>query len=160
MRSKEWLAFGACILLCEGAGVLGSFFSTPAIASGWYATLVKPELAPPNWVFGPVWTLLYFFMATAAFLVWRAESHRREVKCALFVFALQLALTILWSALFFALHSPAIAFAEIIVLWLAIIATIGIFVKTSRMAALLLLPYLLWVSFAAYLNYSIWMLNS
>lgn len=146
------------IVVSELAGIIGSVFTMPSIA-GWYATLTKPELAPPNWVFGPVWTTLFAFMGIAAFLVWRKGLDRRDVKIALGIFLGQLALNTLWSIIFFGLQSPAGACVEIIFLWLAILATIIAFAKISKPAAWLLVPYILWVSFAAYLNYSIWMLN-
>lgn len=146
------------IIISELAGVIGSLFTTPSIA-GWYAGIIKPELNPPAWVFGPVWTTLFVLMGIAAFLVWRKGYGRKDVKIALGLFYGQLILNTLWSIIFFGLHSPGGAFIEIIFLWLAILATIIAFAKISRPAAWLLLPYILWVSFAAYLNYSIWILN-
>lgn len=147
------------IVVAELAGVIGSVFTAPAIDS-WYANLVKPELSPPNWVFGPVWTTLFALMGIAAFLIWRKGLNRKDVKIALGLFIGQLALNALWSIIFFGLHSPAGAFVEIIFLWLAILATIIAFYKISRLSALLLLPYVLWVSFAGYLNFSIWQINT
>lgn len=147
------------IIIAELAGVIGSFFTTPSIA-GWYAGIIKPELNPPAWVFGPVWTTLFVLMGIAAFLVWKKGYDRKDVKLALNIFYGQLILNTLWSIIFFGLHSPGGAFIEIIFLWLAILATIIAFAKISRPAAWLLLPYILWVSFAGYLNYSIWQLNS
>lgn len=142
----------------EAAGVIGSFFTAPSIP-GWYAGLVKPELAPPNWVFGPVWTTLFALMGIAAFLVWKKGWGRKNVQVALAIFGGQLMLNLLWSILFFGLRSPGAALVEICFLWLAIWATIIAFGRISRAAAWLLVPYVLWVSFAAYLNYAIWMLN-
>lgn len=150
---KGWLALVGFILLSQGAGILGSLFTTPAIG-GWYATLVRPDIAPPNWVFGPVWTTLFFLMGVAAFLVWRTGA-----RAPLRFFYLQLGLNVLWSILFFGLRAPGAAFAEIIILWSAIAATIVAFAQVSRTAAALLLPYIAWVSFAGYLNYLIWTLN-
>jgi tryptophan-rich sensory protein len=146
------------ILGSEFAGILGSFFTTPSI-TGWYQTLNKPEIAPPNWVFGPVWTTLFALMGIAAFLIWKRGWNRRDVKIALGIFIGQLALNTLWSILFFGVHSPGSAFIEIIFLWLAILATMIAFSKISKAAAWLLLPYIMWVSFAGYLNYLIWSLN-
>ena len=142
------------IVISEAAGIIGSLFTASAIP-GWYASLIKPQLAPPNWVFGPVWTTLYALMGIAAFLVWKRGLERREVKTALAIFVGQLALNTLWSIIFFGLKNPGAAFIEIILLWLAILATIIAFAKISKPAAWLLVPYLLWVSFAGYLNYAI-----
>ncbi len=146
------------IIGSELAGIIGSVFTTPSI-TGWYQTLNKPEIAPPNWVFGPVWTTLFALMGIAAFLVWKRGWDRREVKIALSIFIGQLVLNTLWSIIFFALRSPGAALVELIFLWLAILATMIAFGKISRAAAWLLLPYIMWVSFAGYLNYLIWSLN-
>jgi len=147
------------IVVSELAGIIGSVFTTPSIA-GWYAGIVKPALNPPAWVFGPVWTTLFALMGIAAFLVWKKGLDRKDVKIALSIFIGQLVLNIFWSIIFFGLHNPGLAFIEIIFLWLAILATIIAFAKISRPAAWLLVPYILWVSFAGYLNYSIWQLNA
>jgi translocator protein len=153
----------SAILLCEAAGFVGSFFTTPSIASGWYATLNRSALTPPAWVFAPVWTLLFALMGVALFLVLRERTARRataaETKTAVGAFLVQLAFNVLWSALFFGMHDPASAFAEIIILWLSIVATVVFFWRINRSAAYLLLPYLAWVSFAGYLNFTIWQLN-
>lgn len=146
------------IIISELAGIIGSLFTAPSIA-GWYATLTKPALNPPSWIFGPVWTTLFALMGIAAFLVWKKGLDRKDVRIALSIFIGQLALNMLWSIIFFGSQSPEAAFVEIIFLWLAILATITVFAKISKPAAWLLLPYILWVSFAAYLNYSIWILN-
>ena len=147
------------IVVSELAGIIGSVFTTPSIA-GWYAGIVKPALNPPAWVFGPVWTTLFALMGIAAFLVWKKGLDRKDVRIALGIFLGQLVLNTLWSIIFFGLHSPGSALVEIVFLWLAILATIIVFAKISKPAAWLLLPYILWVSFAGYLNYSIWQLNS
>ena len=146
------------IFVAELAGIVGAGFTAPSIA-GWYASLVKPELNPPAWVFGPVWTTLYALMGIAAFLVWRKGWARRDVKIALGIFVVQLILNTLWSVIFFGLHSAGGALIEIILLWLAILFTIVTFAKISKTCVWLLLPYILWVGFAAYLNYMIWVLN-
>ncbi len=146
------------VVICELAGAVGSIFTVPAI-SGWYAGLIKPALNPPNWIFGPVWTTLYLLMGIAAFLVWQKGFERTEVRTALIIFGVQLLLNMAWSAIFFGAHNPAGAFADIVLLWLAILATILTFYKISPVAAYLLLPYILWVSFAGYLNYAVWTLN-
>ncbi len=146
------------IVISELAGIIGSVFTVPSIA-GWYAGIIKPSLNPPAWIFGPVWTTLFALMGIAAFLIWQKGLERRDVKIALGIFIGQLILNTLWSIIFFGLHNPGAAFIEIIFLWLSIITTIIAFAKISKPAAWFLVPYILWVSFAGYLNYSIWMLN-
>ncbi len=146
------------IVISELAGIIGSVFTMSSIA-GWYSTLVKPALNPPSWVFGPVWTTLFALMGISAFLIWKKGLGRKDVKIALGIFLGQLVLNTFWSIIFFGLHFPGGAFIEIIFLWLAILATIIAFAKISKPAMWLLLPYILWVSFAGYLNYSIWQLN-
>ncbi len=159
MKNNTALKLVGAILLCEAAGFFGTLFTMPAIESGWYATLEKSALTPPDFVFGPVWTALYALMGVALFLVWRGEALYRLKRRAAHLFFIQLALNVLWSFLFFGLQSPLAALADIAVLWLMIISTIIAFAKCSRAAAWLFLPYLLWVSFAAYLNYTIVILN-
>jgi benzodiazapine receptor len=159
MKAVDTLKLVLSIAVCELAGFIGSFFTIPSIP-GWYATLARPELAPPNWVFGPVWTTLFALMGIAAFLIWKKGISHKPVRSALWVFLIQLVLNACWTIIFFGLHSPGIAFAEIVILWVAILGTIILFARISRAAAWLLLPYILWVSFAAYLNFSIWTLNS
>ena len=144
--------------ICELAGVLGSLFTVNAIPA-WYETLVRPSINPPPWVFGPVWTALYALMGIAAFLVWRKGWNRRDVRAAIYVFIFQLIINAAWSIIFFGLHNPLAAFVDIVVLWLGILATMILFYRISRAAMYLLLPYFLWVSFAAVLNHSIWTLN-
>ena len=158
MKISNTLKLIISIVVSQLAGIIGAFFTTPSIAS-WYATLSKPALNPPAWVFGPVWTTLFALMGIAAFLVWKKGLERRDVKKALGIFIGQLCLNTLWSIIFFGLHNPGMAFIEIIFLWLAILSTIITFAKISKPAAWLLVPYILWVSFAGYLNYSIWILN-
>jgi tryptophan-rich sensory protein len=146
------------IAVSEMAGIVGAVFTTPSIP-GWYAGLVKPAINPPAWVFAPVWTTLFFLMGAAAFFIWREGISRKDVKIALGIFIGQLVLNTLWSFIFFGSHNPGLAFAEIIFLWLAIMTTIIAFAKISKAAAWLLVPYILWVSFAGFLNYSLWQLN-
>ena len=126
----------------------------------WYPTLVKPWFNPPSWVFGPVWTILYLMMGIAAYLVWRKGLEAPGVKKALWLFLIQLGLNGIWSLLFFGMRSPGIAFAEIVVLWCAIVATCVAFFKQSKTAGALLVPYWVWVSFAAVLNFWLWRLNT
>ena len=147
------------ITICLFAGFLGSFFTIPAIPT-WYATLAKPSFAPPNWLFFPVWTTLFVMMGISLYLVWRRGLEGQQVKNALVIFAVQLILNVLWSAAFFGLRSPLSGLIEISILWISIAFTIMIFMKISRTAGLLLIPYIIWVSFAAILNFMIWRLNS
>jgi len=147
------------ILICQAAGIIGSFFTTSSISS-WYSTINKPSFNPPNWIFGPVWITLYIMMGISLFLVWqKGDLHGVSVKKALIFFGIQLALNSLWSIIFFGLHSPMAAFLEIVVLWVFILLTILEFWKISPLAGWLLVPYLFWVTFASILNFSIWRLN-
>ena len=145
------------ILLCEGAGIVGSFFTFSEVNS-WYRTLNKPFFNPPSWVFGPVWTILYLLMGISLYLIWKAKD-KKEKRSGLRFFYIQLGLNALWSMLFFGIHSPAVAFAEIVVLWVTIWICIKKFKKVSKPAAYLLYPYLAWVSFASVLNLAIAVLN-
>lgn len=156
MKSKI-LRFLACWGICLGAGLLGMIFTTPAIP-GWYAGLLKPSFNPPNWIFAPVWNLLYTMMAAALFIVSGTKaSHERS--WALYTFAVQLILNAVWSVVFFGAHSPLGGLVVIVLLWLAILLTILRFKPISGLAAWLLVPYLLWVSFASLLNFFLWRLN-
>ena len=143
--------------LCLTAASIGSLLTVPAIPV-WYQTLAKPVWTPPSWLFAPVWTVLYLMMGTAAWLVWRPGGWM-GAPVALGWFLVQLALNIAWSGLFFKLRMPGLAFLEIVVLWLAIVATLWWFARYSAPAAWLLTPYLAWVTFAAVLNLSIWRMN-
>lgn len=158
MSRSTLVKIAIAVVVCELAAVVGSLFTVPSVGS-WFASLVRAPLAPPNWLFGPVWTTLYLMMGVAAGLVWSHGLKKREVKIALGIFAGQLLLNVLWSAIFFGLHKLGVAFAEILTLWVAIVATILAFRKISRPASWLLYPYLAWVSFASYLNFAIWWLN-
>lgn len=178
---KQIVILALFILLCLGAGAVGGLFTADAIST-WYPTLTKPSLNPPNWIFGPVWTILYILMGVSLYLVWRSgwkvvnpilvpkkKAWNRwsarfwtgdwQKQNVIAIFAVQLILNALWSYLFFGLHLPGLAFFEILALWFAIIYTIVNFYRISKLAAWLLVPYIVWVSFASYLNYSIWVLN-
>jgi len=169
------------VLICELAGIIGSIFTMPEIRS-WYYFLNKPSFSPPNWLFAPVWTILFLLMGISLYLVWSKDfivnistndtqkkawnpisaklwsGSWREENAAL-IFVLQLVLNILWSVIFFGLKSPSLAFVEILMLWFAILYTIVNFYRISKPAAYLLLPYILWVSFATFLNFAIWQIN-
>jgi len=138
------------------AAAMGSLFTSSSVAT-WYKTLQRPDWTPPGWLFGPVWSVLYLSMAVAAWLVWRKGGRR--ARTALLAFAVQLALNVAWSALFFGLRCPAAGLADIVALWLAIVVTVVCFFRVSAAAGIILLPYLAWVSFAAALNFSIWRMN-
>ncbi len=143
------------LVVCFLAAAAGSAVTVPAIG-GWYETLAKP--AVPNWVFGPVWTTLFFLMGVSLYLVWL--KARGRAKLAFGLFAAQLALNVLWSVLFFGLQSPLLGLVEIPVLWVSILLTTAAFYRIDKRAAYLLVPYLVWVAFAAFLNYSVWVMNA
>ena len=155
--TTDWLGLLVSVAICFAAAGLGGLVTTPKIP-GWYADLAKPIWTPPDWIFGPVWTLLYLMMGIAAWLVWR-QAGFTNAKLPLALFAIQLSLNTLWSVLFFGLQNPGAAAVEIIVLWVAILATLIAFWKRSKWAGWLLVPYLAWVSYATVLNASIWQLN-
>lgn len=150
-------ALVASIVICFSAAGLGGLATATGLET-WYGGLTKPTWNPPNWVFGPVWSVLYLMMAIAAWLVWRKTTWP-ENRWAMGLFTLQLGLNSLWSILFFGFHRPGLAAIEIIALWSAILATIVAFWKHSKVAGGLLVPYLMWVSFATVLNVTIWHLN-
>ncbi len=146
------------VLICLIAGFLGSLATTPSIPT-WYASLTKPAWTPPNWLFGPIWTILYILLGVAAFIVWREGFQRKEVKIALGIFSLQLILNILWSVVFFAFRSILGAFIIILIFWIMILITIITFYRVSKPAAIILIPYITWVTIAAALNYTVYILN-
>jgi len=148
----------ASILIPLVIGSVGSIVTISEIPK-WYSALSKPSWAPPNWLFGPVWTTLYILMGIALFLVWREGLNRRDVRFALLIFAVQLILNLLWSIVFFTYHSLFGSFIVIMLLWIAILANIIAFSIISKAAGLLLVPYIVWVSIASYLNYSVYILN-
>ena len=156
MRVNNLVKLFISIGVCELAGIAGSFFTVSSIPT-WYSTLIKPVLNPPSWIFGPVWVTLYALMGISLWLVWKSNSS--EKRRAIWLFIVQLALNAIWSPIFFGAHSIGNALAVIVLLWAAIILTILIFKKISKPAAWLLVPYIVWVSFAVYLNFSIWMMN-
>jgi tryptophan-rich sensory protein len=195
MKLTNLYRFLASIIICELAGVVSSFFITSKIVT-WYQFLNKPSFSPSNWIFGPVWSLLYLLMAISLYIVWSKDwtvkdLSKYKIKKAwnkwsrsgipamqailaarqklwtgawykaniVLIFCTQLALNILWPIIFFGLQSPAAAFSEILSLLMAILFLILNFYRVSKTAALLLVPYLLWVLFAAVLNYNIWILN-
>jgi benzodiazapine receptor len=154
-RLRSWFGLAGWLALCFGAAAFGAQF----MPGEWYAGLKKPAWNPPSWVFAPVWTALYTMMAVAAWLVWRRGGFRAaELPLALFL--LQLFFNALWSPLFFGLKDPALAFLDIVLLWLALLGTVVTFFRQHATPGLLLIPYLAWVTFAATLNFALWRLNS
>lgn len=146
------------ILIPLVVGFTSSFFTASGVST-WFQTIEKPSWNPPNWVFAPVWTCLYILMGISLFLIWKNKFDQQKKRTALILFAFQLLLNFLWSFIFFGQHQIGWALADIVVLWLALLATIFAFAPLNRTAAWLLVPYISWVSFAALLNFSIWTLN-
>ncbi|MGV8171113.1 MAG: TspO/MBR family protein [Candidatus Woesearchaeota archaeon] len=153
-RAFEALKLLGCILLSMAAGLIGMIF-TKTGPDSWYAQLIKPSFNPPGWIFGPVWTTLYILMGIAFYLVLKYKDNRK----AKILFISQLILNTLWTIIFFGMHNPLLAFIEIIILWVLILLTIIEFYKKSKIAAYLLIPYILWVSFASILTLAIHLLN-
>ena len=139
-------------------GFIGSLATAEPLTT-WYVTLNKPYWTPPDWAFGPIWTILYILIGIAAYLVWREGLEKRYVKIALSVFALQLILNLLWSVLFFGFKSIYGGLIEIIILWITILINLILFYRISKFAGILFVPYLIWVTIATALNYSIYILN-
>ncbi len=157
--ARSVLGLAVFVVVCFAVAGLGSLLTTPQTADGgWYDTLNKPFFTPPDWLFGPVWSVLYLMIAVSGWLVWRRRGFF-GAPVAMGLFVAQLVLNLLWSAVFFGLQAPGLGLVEILVLWAAILATILAFRRISRPAALLLVPYLAWVTFATALNAGIWLLN-
>lgn len=154
---NKWLRLVGFIILCQMAGIIGSLFTNPQI-TGWYKDLAKPWFTPPNWVFGPVWITLFALMGISLFWVYEKKSNKM-FKTAMIIFGTQFVLNILWNFLFFGLENPLYGLVEIIILWLAIAATIITFYRISKKAGIILLPYIIWVSIATALTYYVLILN-
>lgn len=154
---SNWVRFLISLAIPLAAGFVGSVFTNSSVQT-WYPTLNKPVFNPPNWLFAPVWTLLFVLMGISFYLVWR-NGETSQLKLALVVYFTQLALNVLWSLLFFGVKSPLLGLIDIFVLWGVIVVNIYLFIKVSRTAGYLLIPYLLWVSFASTLNFAIVLLN-
>jgi translocator protein len=155
MLRNQWLVLAGFIIITLAVGMLGGWAVSGSV-SGWYTTINRPSWNPPNWVFGPVWTVLYIMMAIAAWLVWRTKDR---IAPAMILYFSQLALNFAWSLLFFGARSPGLGLIDVVMLWLAVVATMLAFFGRSTWAGLLMVPYLAWVSFAAVLNFTIWRLN-
>ena len=158
MKQINYFKLIFSIIICQLAGIIGSFFTASSISS-WYLTLEKPFFNPPNWIFGPVWVILYFLMAISLYIVWNKGIKTKQSKLAISFFAIQLVLNSLWSIIFFGLKSPFFAFICILFLLLAILLTMNSFYKISKTAFYLLFLYVLWVIFATILNFAIYYLN-
>jgi translocator protein len=159
MKAIKVFKFIVALVVCFGASGLGVLFMARDSINTWYAQLQKPCFTPPDWIFGPAWTILYLLMAISVFLIWNKGLDYPKVKQSIGLFLIQLALNAAWTPLFFGFHLILPAFIEIIVLWLAILATMLAFKRISLHASILLIPYLIWVSFATILNGSMWYLN-
>ena len=146
------------IIIVYIAGAIGTLFTLKEITT-WYVYLAKPEWAPPNWIVGPIWSTLYIFIGSALFLIWRKGLGRKDVQVALVVFAVQLIINVVWSLVFFGSHSIFGGLIMVILLWIAIVINIFVFYRISKSAGLLLIPYLVWVTIAAYLQYNLFVLN-
>jgi tryptophan-rich sensory protein len=157
-KMNKIIKFIIAIVICQLAALIGSFFTSNSVST-WYTTLEKPIFNPPNWVFAPVWTILFVLMGISLYLIWIKGFKNKKVKIAILIFGIQLVLNVMWSLFFFGLQSPFYAFIEIIILWFAILFTIIKFYKISKTAAYLLFPYIIWVSFAIILNLFIWIIN-
>ena len=154
---SKWMSWIVFVAICFGAAAVGSFFTASSVKT-WYPGLLKPAGTPPSWVFGPVWSVLYLLMGTAAWLVWQ-ERHAHDVRLPLGLFFGQLILNAAWSVIFFGLQRPGLALVEILILSLAIALTTISFWGRSRYAFWLMMPYLGWVGYATYLNLGLWRLN-
>lgn len=155
--ARRYVPLAVSIALVAVVAAVGGAITAKSVPT-WYAELAKPTWGPPNWLFGPVWTALYLMMAVAAWLVY-LKGGLAANKIPLGLYAVQLALNALWTPLFFGLHMPGLAFVEIILLWLAILAAMLLFFRVQKAAGWLMLPYLLWVTFASFLNFAVWRLN-
>jgi tryptophan-rich sensory protein len=153
---KDWMKLILSLVIPQVVAGLSGYFTITGIGS-WYRQINKPSWNPPDWVFGPVWTTLYIMMGIALYLVWKSELKNK--KNAITQWSIQLLFNFFWSIIFFNLHQPGWAFAELVLLWVFILLTIVAFSKISKVAAWLLVPYIAWVTFAGILNYTIWQLN-
>lgn len=158
MRLISFCRLIISIIISELAGIIGGFFTTTEIST-WYSGIAKPSFNPPSWVFGPVWTTLYLLMGIALFLIWERGQDKNKIRSFAFVFICQLILNSLWSIIFFGMHNIGLALIEIVILWVSILFTIILAYRVYRISAYLLLPYILWATFAVYLNFSIWIIN-
>ncbi|MDD5626166.1 MAG: tryptophan-rich sensory protein [Patescibacteria group bacterium] len=158
MNKRNVIRFLISLILCQGAGIVGSLFTVPAIKN-WYVFLQKPSFSPPNWLFGPAWTILYLLMAISIFLIWKTGLADRKTKTVFRLFWIHLFFNAIWSILFFGLESPLLGLFDIIILWVMIGILTFQFFKIKKLAGILFIPYWLWVSFATILNFFVYKLN-
>lgn len=158
MSKKQFFTLILAIFFSFLASAVGSFFTDVSVGT-WYLELNKPFFNPPNWVFGPVWSILYLMIGISLYLIWDEGINKKNVKIALSVFLIQWFFNAVWSVIFFGYHQIGLALMEIVLLWIFILLTIVNFYKVRKIAAYLLIPYLLWVSFATVLNLSLYLLN-
>jgi tryptophan-rich sensory protein len=159
--NQKWRQLLLFLFLCFSVEIIGGWLTRSSVSS-WYPTLHKPSWNPPNWIFGPVWTILYGLMAISLWLIWLKQkegSEQKSFQLAYILFGLQLFLNCLWSGLFFWMQNPALALIDILLLWVVLLLTIIEFHKHSPLAAFLLVPYFLWITYAVTLNAAIWNLN-
>ena len=163
MNKKNVIKFLIYLVICQGAGIVGSIFTVPAIKN-WYVFLQKPSFSPPNWLFGPAWTIFYFLMAVSIFLIWSSsakatDGQSKKTKMVFRLFWIHLFFNAIWSILFFGLQSPLLGLFDIIILWVMIGILTFQFFKIKKLAGILFIPYWLWVSFATILNFFVYKLN-
>jgi tryptophan-rich sensory protein len=158
MKGRQVLLAASFILVCELVGVLGAVFTIPAVST-WYAVLKKPWFTPPGWAFGPVWLILYALMGISAYLVWKNRGHKKLMPFAKSAFCWQLSFNLCWPLFFFGLGELGKGLVDIILLWVALVITTALFYRISKKAALLLVPYIIWVTIALALNFYVWKLN-
>ncbi len=157
-RASDFVRLTVSVLLCNVAGLIGSFSTVESVRT-WYPTLAKPELTPPGWIFGPVWTLLYTLMGIALFLAWTRHMGGKNRSLWIKIFLAHLVVNASWSIVFFGQHLLLPALGVIALLWLMIVFLLALALRFDKRITLLLLPYLAWISFASYLNFAIWSLN-
>ncbi len=155
---NKFLRYVLSIIICLSAGAVGTIFTVSSIPT-WYAFINKPAFSPPNWIFGPVWTALYILMGISLALVWQKGLKTKKVRDALYLFGIQLALNAIWSPVFFGARNLFLALVVILLMWIFILKTILALGRINKTASYLLYPYIIWVSFASILNFSVWILN-
>jgi translocator protein len=155
---NKWLRLFGFIVLCQSAGIIGSVFTMPKIAT-WYSNLQMPWFTPPNWVFGPVWTTLFALMGISLYFLWYKKSDKK-FRAAMYIFSAQFFVNIFWNFLFFGLESPLLGLVSIIIMWVLIALTIKEFYRISKKAGIVLIPYIIWVSIATALNFYVLVLNA
>ncbi len=157
-KPYQFCKLAIAIIICELVGIVSALFSK-VVGNVWFASIVKPSWNPPGYLFGPVWTTLYLLMGISIWIIWISNNNQLQKQKAFSIFIVQLLFNFCWSIIFFRYHQIDVALFDIVILLISIIITMVSFYKINKLAAWLLLPYLLWVSFASFLNYTIWSLN-